>query len=119
MFFGVYYYQITNDNYTYVKRFGFCHTVKEAITTLGTIMPNYRKFTNQTVTNGIYVGWINAYRYGEYDDGDAPITQPSSRYCVDIFATIMEEDLIDNMNSKLRLSTEMNLVDDMRALRFC
>ncbi len=81
MFYGVYYYDFTCNGYPTVYLGGYYNTLAEATKRLNTLVPNYKKYINNTVTNTNTVGWVNMYNFGDFSS-ELSVTQPHSAVCI-------------------------------------
>jgi hypothetical protein len=69
MFYLVYYYHYTGG-IADIYLAGLYRNIEEAKTRLNTVVPNYKKHINNTVSNGRACGWVS-----QHDFGDIPINE--------------------------------------------
>jgi len=74
--YSVYYY-VTGLDHTTVKFMGLYTNLSDAKDRLSNIIPNYKKYINNTVTNNYKIGWINLNEIGDFDC-DLSASQPHS-----------------------------------------
>ena len=74
--YSVYYYNLGNS-YVTVKFSGMYDNLEEAKDRLQRIIPNYKRYINNTVTNHGKIGWINENNTGDFDS-ELSASQPHS-----------------------------------------